>query len=449
MNANNKVGRKPAIQSLSGGEQDKINWMLSNMHNNKAYKYLSDSQDKQRKVEILRELKSKYVKYRENWNNQPKLSFKKKLFGKKIIKEKINPLCLDIEVAAVCDLACPFCFRQYIATPDKMMSKSLAFKLIDQASEMDVPSMKFNWRGEPLLNPKLPLIIDYAKQKGVLETIINTSATKLDFKMSQELINAGLDIMIYSFDGGTKKNYEKMRPGRFSKNSFEKIYNNIKNFSKIRQDMNAKLPRTKIQMILTDKTRSEQKEFFLLFKDIVDDVSVKQYTERGGKLIDTNDDIKKKLASDFEILQKKFGPSAELMTDSNGNVFISEGRLPCEQPFQRMLSTYDGRTSMCCYDWGAMHPIGFVDDLAINTGDKEYKKVKKKSDNKEKGFEMMNLQLPKLYNKLSKKVETLKNIWHGKEINKVRELHVNNKLEEVKICKSCPFKETYKWRKIN
>ena len=31
--------------------------------------------------------------------------------------------------------------------------------------------MKFNWRGEPLLNPSLPEIIDYAK-KGVLETII-------------------------------------------------------------------------------------------------------------------------------------------------------------------------------------------------------------------------------------------------------------------------------------
>ena len=64
-------------------------------------------------------------------------------------------------------------------------------------------------RGEPLLNPNLPEIIDYAKKKGVLETIINTNATKLDSKMSKKLIESGLDLMIFSFDGGTKKAMKK------------------------------------------------------------------------------------------------------------------------------------------------------------------------------------------------------------------------------------------------
>ena len=39
-------------------------------------------------------------------------------------------------------------------------------------------------------------------------------------------------------------------------------------------------------MVLTDDTFKEQEEYFSLFKDIVDDVSVKQYTEREGKLKD-------------------------------------------------------------------------------------------------------------------------------------------------------------------
>jgi len=62
---------------------------------------------------------------------------------------------------------------------------------------------------------------------------------------------------------------------------------------------------------------------------------------------------------------------------------------------------------------------------------------------------MMNVELPKVYNKPIKKVETLKEIWHGKEINKVRESHANGRLEEVAVCKGCTFKETYKWKKIN
>ena len=89
--------------------------------------------------------------------------------------------------------------------------------------------MKFNWRGEPLLNPKIYDYIKYAKEKGILETIINTNATNLTEKI-EKLIKSGLDLIIYSFDGGSKETYEKMRPGRFKQNSFEKVYGNIKNF---------------------------------------------------------------------------------------------------------------------------------------------------------------------------------------------------------------------------
>ena len=47
--------------------------------------------------------------------------------------------------------------------------------------------------------------------------------------MSKKLLESGLDLMIFSFDGGTKKSYEKMRPGRFKKNNFDQVYLNIKN----------------------------------------------------------------------------------------------------------------------------------------------------------------------------------------------------------------------------
>ena len=39
--------------------------------------------------------------------------------------------------------------------------------------------------------------------------------------------------------------------------------------------------------------------------------------------------------------------------------------------------------------------------------------------------------------------------WFGEEINHVRTKHSEDSLEDVEICKSCPFKETYKWEKIN
>jgi len=220
--------------------------------------------------------------------------------------------------------------------------------------------------------------------------------------------------------------------------------------------MNSSFPRTKIQMVLTDDTFKEQKEYFSLFENIVDDVSVKQYTERGGKISDVGENYFRAACSEDNINNsknslniKKIDPNSEIMKDSDGNIFVSRGRLPCEQPYQRMLITYDGRTSMCCYDWGSMHPVGYVDELAIKTGEKDYQKVKKKADLKTKGFELMNLQLPKVFNEPKKKVRTIKDIWYGDDINHVRTKHSQNSLEDVAICKGCPFKETYKWEKIN
>ena len=137
-------------------------------------------------------------------------------------------------------------------------------------------------------------------------------------------------------------------------------------------------------MVLTEDTFKEQDKYFSLFKDIVDDVSVKQYTERGGKISDISEKYLRSACSDENIqvsnkthYKNKFDPNSEIMKDSDGNIFVSKGRLPCEQPYQRMLVTYDGRVSMCCYDWGSMHPVGYVDELAIETGEKEYDKVKK------------------------------------------------------------------------
>jgi MoaA/NifB/PqqE/SkfB family radical SAM enzyme len=432
--------RKYVIKSLNSSENDRIEFMSLNMSNNGAYKF-NEGLKREDNIEELEKLKKKYLDYRINWREQPK----KIINSKNLVKKNFIPLCIDIEVAAVCDLGCPHCYRQFIATPDKIMNSDLVYKIIDQASELGVPSMKFNWRGEPLLHPELYKHIRYAKKKGILETIINTNATMLDEKYSLRLIDSGLDILIYSFDGGTKETYEKMRPGRFKVNKFEDIYENIKNFNKIRKLKNSVFPRTKIQMVLTDETHNEISEFKRLFKDVVDDVSLKQYTERGGAFDDLGKELQDKIVKkniDQTDLNKYI-----FMRDVDGEIYKSKKRLPCEQPFQRMLITYDGTVSMCCYDWGSMHPVGYVSELSFvnETGDLE--EVMKKSKAKKKGFEMMNLSMPQKFNYPEKKVESIKEIWLGKEINKVRNAHKKNKIETVEICKKCPFKETYDWQK--
>lgn len=440
-------GRIYAIQSREDGEAKRLSYMIENMVHNKAYIYAKEENGGDLDGVLLTTFRDRFQRYRESWRAQPRSAIEQKLTGECFQNSKMTPLCIDIEVAAVCDLACPFCYRQFIATPDKVISDELSFRLIDEAVNLGVPSLKFNWRGEPLLYPRLAELIAYAKKRGILETIINTNATCLTAEISASLIDAGLDMIIYSFDGGSKESYESMRPGRFKDNSFEQVYSNICRFSEIRRVKGALFPRTKIQMILTDKTFSEIDRFYVLFNDYVDDVSVKQYTERGGKLSELDQATQMRLQT--ALAGRNLDQDTPFFRDISGKLHVAIGRLPCEQPYQRLLVTYDGRAGMCCYDWGAQHPVGYTDKLAIENGEVDYARIVKRAKAGDKGFiQLKNVNMPSKFNNPAPIVQNLSQIWTGSEIDRVRAAHVGGGVDNVPICKKCPFKETYQWEVV-
>ena len=46
-------------------------------------------------------------------------------------------------------------------------------------------------------------------------------------------------------------------------------------------------------------------------------------------------------------------------------------------------------------------------------------------------------------------METLSDLWNGKELQKVRQKHLKEKVNDVDVCEKCTFKDTYEWIKIN
>ncbi len=70
--------------------------------------------------------------------------------------------------------------------------------------------------------------------------------------------------------------------------------------------------------------------------------------------------------------------------------------------------------------------------------------------NLKKGFELLkNAKYPSNFNEPLQKVETLNEIWTGKEINKIRNLHKQKDLDSIPICKNCDFTDTYSWVEID
>ena len=113
-----------------------------------------------------------------------------------------------------------------------------------------------------------------------------------------------------------------------------------------------------------------------------------------------------------------------------------------------MMVTYDGKVGMCCHDWGAQHCVGFIDEEAF----KEEEVIAKLEDSiksNKKGFELLkNAKKPKIYRQTPKKIHDIMHIWSNEEFQRVREIHSKNNSNEIEMCKSCVFVDTYEWQPI-
>ena len=95
------------------------------------------------------------------------------------------------------------------------------------------------------MHPKLTDMVKYAKDKGIIEVQFNTNGLLLDATKANELLDAGLDRIIFSFDGATKETYERIRAG----SDYYGVINNIKRVVELRDDRGMKRPCVRVQMV--------------------------------------------------------------------------------------------------------------------------------------------------------------------------------------------------------
>jgi radical SAM protein with 4Fe4S-binding SPASM domain len=146
-----------------------------------------------------------------------------------------GPLTLAIESTAKCNLFCPMCPRETIYFPPKDMEMPLFRKIIDETRDFLEFAVPYGL-GEPLLNPEIYDMIAYCRKLGV-PTGISTNATVLTEKASRRLIEAGLDYIIFAFDGATQETFEKYRKGA----SFEKVRAHILGFLRIKKELRSRI----------------------------------------------------------------------------------------------------------------------------------------------------------------------------------------------------------------
>ncbi len=257
----------------------------------------------------------KFIEYRRRWEEQP-ITFGIGDF----------PLFIDIEVTNKCNLRCPFCSTTISGNRNKkgFISKENVEKIIDEGSNNGLYGVKFNVRGEPLLNKNIDYFVEYAKRKGLIDVYFNTNALLLTEEMSNRLIDAGLDRISISFEGYTKEVYEQNRVG----SNYEKVLKNIEKLRSIKNRLNVQHPKIRVQTIEINDSFSI-KGYQNFWKDKVEEVAFLDYKDMGVK---------------------------------NKGVISS---WICPQLWQRMAVLWDGTILPCNHDDELLINLGNIKNISI------------------------------------------------------------------------------------
>lgn len=257
------------------------------------------------KTDILKRIKRffqhqhpiQYAKYRYEWENAPKRG-----------EARDFPIHLGIEPTNSCNLNCVFCARHNSDYKFGYMDFELYKKIIDEGAKHKLRSVKLVRGGESLLHPRFVDMVRYAKEKGITDVMFNTNATLLTEEKSRALIEAGLDLIIFSVDAPNKEIYERQRVG----SNYDLVEKNIKGFISLKNKLKSKI-RTRAHMVYTDETQHLIPQHIERWKDLADEVTVNRALEYKE-----------------ELCNKKF---------------------KCRTPFRRLDITWEGNVHACDPDF--------------------------------------------------------------------------------------------------
>jgi radical SAM protein with 4Fe4S-binding SPASM domain len=203
--------------------------------------------------------------------------------GKKVENVPL-PIRLWIEPTPYCNLKCPMCPQSdekitEITRGKTYMDFELYKSIIDQAAD-HVYDINLAHRGESLFHKNLPNMIRYAADKGI-KTRLHTNATILSEKYSRAILDSGLDLLSFSFDGFQKEPYEKIRIG----SKFEKTLENILQFLRLKKESGSNKPFTVFQVIDMDGNTEGKEEFIRKFDGLpLDQLYIKKPHNWGGNI---------------------------------------------------------------------------------------------------------------------------------------------------------------------
>jgi len=253
-----------------------------------------------------------------------------------------QPFVVFVDPASICNFQCQFCAngdRDLIAKTGRtqgVMNIDLFKKLVDELAALPIKTkvLRLYKEGEPLMNPKLPEMISYAKQSGTFESIDFTSnGSLLTPEKSRALVEAGLDRINISVEALSSEKYKSIANVNLN---FDQYVENIKYFYE-----NRKQCTVFIKTIGNYLAKEEEQFFYDTFGNISDLIAVENLAPCWP-------------AYDMSAFEEDF--KCGIYGQEKKSVEV------CPYLFYTITVNVDGSVSACYLDWEHKLIVGNITD---------------------------------------------------------------------------------------
>lgn len=249
-----------------------------------------------------------------------------------------TPFILYLDPSSACNLSCEFCpcgnAHKDLWTEEKrnsieIMDFDLYKKIIDDCRKFPqkIKVLRLYKEGEPLVNKKLPEMIEYARKSGKFETIdFTTNGTLLTPELNRKLVKAGLSRINISVEALDAKGYQEICNVNLD---YDKFVQNIRDLYEHRGDCHIF-----IKTMVDNIDKDTEQRFYDLFGDICDEIAMEHIAN----------------------CWPGFENTTELV-----NVYHGEGYkeyVVCPRIFYILTINANGTASHCIVDWNYKGIIG-------------------------------------------------------------------------------------------
>ncbi|KAF5083719.1 Radical SAM superfamily protein [anaerobic digester metagenome] len=241
------------------------------------------------------------------------------------------PKVVLLDTITHCNLRCSMCGHPFMTRKKGKMSMPLFKKIIDEIESFDPNTRVWMvYYGEALmLKYKLLWMINYAKNKGLTDIVLNSNGTLLTEEMAIGLIDSGLDAIYIGIDAFNQGTYEKLRVG----GDYDNVVKNVSRLLELKTELGVAHPEVYVQFV-------EMEDNF----DQIEDFK-KFWSERGAIV--------------------KIRPKVTWAGTVEPFKMVEKQRYPCHWGMQSFNILWDGKVTLCAVDYDGKFIAGDVSKQSI------------------------------------------------------------------------------------